>query len=66
MQDPMNNEEFEEALIKAAKLVAENMGCPNDVFHPDYGWIVRNGKGTEEGLKFYEEVLKPELEKAKK
>jgi hypothetical protein len=44
-------EELEEAALRSAM----NMGPAQDVWHPDYGWILRDSKITEAGKKFLEE-----------
>ena len=44
-----------EDLEEAARIVRENFGEPKDVWHPDYGWILRDGKPTEEGVKWYKD-----------
>lgn len=31
---------------------------PRDVWHPDYGWVLRNGEPTETTEAFYESVIK--------
>ena len=46
------DKEVEEAAIKAV----ENFGAPKDMYHPDYGWIVRFGKCTEAGELFYKHL----------
>lgn len=46
-----------EALIESYKKTSENATCPDDLFVPGYGWVIRNGVGTEEGKRWYDEVL---------
>lgn len=41
--------EFEQACIENAK----NFGEAQDIYHPDYGWILKDGKPTEAGAQFY-------------
>lgn len=38
-----------EAMAELAKLAVDNFGVPTDLWHPDYGWIMRDGEVTEEG-----------------
>lgn len=44
--------------IEAAIKNAENFGAPRDMFVPEYGWIMRDGKVTPEGIEFYKELEK--------
>lgn len=44
-----------EAIEDAAIRSAQNMGAAQDIFHPDYGWIMRKGELTEAGIKFCED-----------
>lgn len=48
------DEEKEKELEKSAIANAENMGEAKDLWHPDYGWILRGGKVTEAGMRFFE------------
>ena len=34
---------------------ANNIGDFPDMFHPDYGWIRKDGKTTPEGLDYFED-----------
>lgn len=34
---------------------ANNIGNEPDMFHPDYGWIRKDGETTESGLKYFED-----------
>lgn len=45
-------EEIEEAALKAT----DNFGPPTDMFHPEYGWIMRDGVTTPEGIEFWEDI----------
>jgi hypothetical protein len=47
--------DLEESLIKAAELVSKEGGAPENVFHPDYGCILIDGKPTDAGLRWYKE-----------
>jgi hypothetical protein len=49
-------EEIEDALIKALEIVSKEGQCPDKIFHPDYGWIVWDGKGTDAGAEFYKDL----------
>ena len=44
----------EEEIELAALTSLKNFGAPLDIYHPDYGFILRNGKATENSRKFYE------------
>lgn len=52
-------QEQEDEMIEAAIQNANNMGAATDMFHPDYGWILVDGKPTPEGLDFFQEQLEP-------
>lgn len=45
-----------ETIEQAALLSANNLGATKDMFHPDYGWILKDGKITEIGFKFMEDL----------
>jgi len=45
-----NENELETAAIKSAA----NMGPAEHLWHPDYGWILRDGEFTEAGREFIE------------
>lgn len=47
------SKDLEEALINASKMIAKEGGCPQDVWHPDFGWVIRNGQPTENSEAFY-------------
>ncbi len=47
------NNLLEEALLK----IMNDFGTPTDIFHPDYGWIMKDGKPTNEGIDWYKENL---------
>lgn len=53
--------EQEEATIEAAIQNANNFGPAVDMFHPDYGQILKDGQPTPDGLRFFEEKLEPYL-----
>lgn len=53
----------QEAIERAVKLAQENFGSPQDMWHPDYGWILKDGELTQEGADFLEKEYKPYLEK---
>lgn len=36
---------------------ANNIGNEPDMFHPDYGWIRKDGKTTEAGLEYFRDQL---------
>jgi len=42
------------ALEEVAVKSAENMGAAQDLWHPGYGWLLKDGKITAEGIKFFE------------
>lgn len=46
---------LDEDLMDAHLKMVDNFGPAKDMFHPDYGWILKDGKLTPEGEKFYEE-----------
>lgn len=45
----------EEILEAAILKVLENFGAPEDLYHPDYGWILVDGKTTEAGKRWYKD-----------
>ena len=48
-----------DGMEKAASEAVANFGEAKDIFVPDYGWILKDGKTTHEGLEWYnEKVLK--------
>ena len=55
--DEMTKEEID-ALEEACTKMAMNMGAPKDMFHPDYGWILRDGELTQAGADFLEKEYK--------
>ena len=44
----------EDELEKSAIASAANMGEARDLWHPEHGWLLRDGKLTEIGVKFFE------------
>lgn len=34
---------------------ANNIGDTPDMYHPEYGWIRKDGKTTEKGLEYFED-----------
>lgn len=51
------NQLTQEQIEAAAILSAENMGAPTDLYYPELGvWLIRDGKLTEEGIKFWERL----------
>lgn len=42
----------EELALKSAM----NMGAAQDIWHPDYGWILKDGQVTEVGKRFFRET----------
>ena len=50
-------EQIEEEMIEAAINNAGNFGAAVDMFHPDYGQILKDGKPTEEGLAFFQDNM---------
>ena len=52
----MDEEELEKAMLKSA----ENFGAAENIWVPDYGWILRDGEPTEEGLRLYKELIEEE------
>lgn len=51
--------EQEAAIEEAARLSAENFGAPEDMYVEGYGQVLRGGKPTAAGLKWYKEVILP-------
>lgn len=47
--------EYREMVERAAIESAANHGAPDDMFHVDYGQILKGGEITEEGIKFFKE-----------
>lgn len=46
-QRPIRCKEIEDAIIAVHKIFQEQAGTPEDIWHPDFGWVLRNGKPTE-------------------
>lgn len=44
-------------LIDAVKLVQQEGGMPDNMFHPDYGWIIKDGEATEAGARWYSDYI---------
>ncbi len=55
--NPKDDEDFEKAAIENVK----NFGEAQDVHHPDFGWILKDGKPTEAGMAFYQSKIVPTL-----
>jgi hypothetical protein len=53
----MTEEEVEQAAIQSAL----NMGPAEHMFHPDYGWVLRDGVITEAGIDFFGKVYEGRL-----
>lgn len=47
--------EQEDEMIEAAIMNANNMGQAVDMYHPDYGQILKDGFITEAGVKFFDD-----------
>lgn len=47
------NHNIEDELLKAVEYLQREGGDPQDMWVPDYGWILRNGQPTEAGLEWY-------------
>lgn len=55
----MTDDKIIDALIASASLIRDSgTGEPQDVFHPLWGWIIKDGEPTVEGKRFYEELMK--------
>jgi hypothetical protein len=54
-----SEDQIEDEMVEAAILNANNFGKAVDMFHPDYGWILKDGEPTEAGLDFFQEQLEP-------
>lgn len=50
--EDMTDEEIE-AIENAAIKSAQNMGAARDIYHEDYGWLLRDGEMTEAGIEFF-------------
>ena len=48
-----NNNELEQSIVEASSKAIENFGAAEDVFHHEYGWILRDSQITEEGREFF-------------
>ncbi len=53
----MTDEQIAE-LIEIYRLVEKRTKCPDDLYIPDYGWVIRVGKVTEDGKKYFEDYQK--------
>lgn len=48
-----------ERLLAAIEMIQKpSSGAPADMWHPKYGWIIKDGEGTKEGAKFYKDCLR--------
>lgn len=54
-------QEIEDEIVEASIMNAGNFGAPVDMFHPEYGQILKDSKPTPEGLEFFAEQLEPFL-----
>lgn len=52
-------EQIQEEIEEAALMSVGNFGTPLDMWHPDHGQILKDGKPTPEGLEFFKEQLEP-------
>lgn len=52
---------IEDALIEAMALVSREGGCPQDMFVPGYGQVLKNGEPTDAGLEWYKNEILPGL-----
>ena len=59
MSDKKTQLELETEIEEAAIMSAGNFGESPDMFHPEFGWIVKDGKTTEAGINFFKEQLEP-------
>lgn len=50
-KEEIENEELAELCVQNAN----NFGPSPDMWHPQYGWITKDGKTTQEGLDFFED-----------
>lgn len=58
------NTELESALLDAFESIrARGIGAPMDAYHPDFGWVIRNGKPTEFTEKFLLYIKETKKEK---
>lgn len=48
--------ELESALLEAYKSATEVGNIPDNMWHPNYGWIIYNGSATENTQKFLEDM----------
>jgi hypothetical protein len=55
--EDMTDEEKQTVIEDASVASAKNMGAPKDLFHPNYGWILLDGKPTEAYKEFYKREL---------
>lgn len=42
---------------------ANDLGTPCDMFHPEYGWLIKEGETTEAGIKYFKDQKQKALEK---
>lgn len=45
----------EEEMVELLIQNANNFGKAADMYHPDYGWIIKDHKTTEAGIKFFKD-----------
>jgi hypothetical protein len=43
-------------LEEIVQSMLDNFGTPENIFHPDYGWVLRNGEITPEGVPYFKEL----------
>lgn len=49
---------IEECLIEATEFLSKEGGMPENMWHPEYGWLIVNGEPTEAGVLWYQETFK--------
>lgn len=51
------SKEIEDAIIEAVRIVTQEGGHPDNIWHPNYGWVLLNGEPTETSEAFYHEII---------
>lgn len=63
MSEVSNEQEILDGLLDAANAVKNVGGAPKDIWHPEFGWVLRDGKATESTEAFYNWLIKTEQNK---
>lgn len=49
-----DHDEIEKALVDASEMIAKEGGTPTNLWHPEFGWVLRDGKTTDTTASYLE------------